>query len=73
MLKNKVNKEIRTALTAIKSKESEVSIAFSLFILKVGLLHLDSFFPTFESNLSVASVIAEFGMLSMLFLAMIKR
>lgn len=50
-----------------------LSIAFSLFVLKVGLLHLDAFFPTFESNLSVASVIAEFGMLSMLFLAMIKR
>jgi len=50
-----------------------LSIAFGLFVLKVGLLHLDALFPALESNLSVASVIAEFGMLSMLFLAMTKR
>jgi len=50
-----------------------LSTAFGLFVLKVGLLHLDVLFPVSKSNLLVASVIADFGMLSMLFLAMTKR
>ena len=50
-----------------------LSIAFGLFVLKVGLLHLDSIYPLWESELSVASVAVEFGMLSMIFLAMVKK
>lgn len=50
-----------------------LSAAFGLFILKVGVLHLDSFFPALQQELSVASVAVEFGMLSMIFLAMFRR
>lgn len=50
-----------------------LSIAFGLFVLKVGLLHLDSLYPMLESQLQVASVAAEFGMLSMIFLAFIRK
>ena len=50
-----------------------LSIAFGLFVLKVGLLHLDSMYPALENELALASVGAEFGMLSMLFLAMVKK
>ena len=50
-----------------------LSIAFGLFVLKVGLLHLDSIYPVLQSELQVASVAAEFGMLSMIFLAMVKK
>jgi hypothetical protein len=50
-----------------------LSIAFGLFVLKVGLLHLDSLYPMLESELEVTSVAAEFGMLSMIFLAFIRK
>jgi len=50
-----------------------LSIAFALFVSKVGLLHLDSLYPALQSELAIASVAAEFGMLSMIFLAMVKK
>ncbi len=50
-----------------------LSVAFSLFVLKVGLLHLDSIYPLLQAELSIASVAVEFGMLSMIFLAMVKK
>lgn len=50
-----------------------LSIAFSLFVLKVGLLHLDTLYPMITAQLQVASVAAEFGMLSMIFLAFIRK
>lgn len=50
-----------------------LSIAFGLFVLKVGLLHLDSIYPMFESHLQVASVATEFAMLLMIFLAFIRK
>lgn len=50
-----------------------LSAAFGLFITKVGLLHLDSLYPMLESELQLASVAAEVGMLSMIFLAVIRK
>jgi hypothetical protein len=50
-----------------------LSIAFGLFVLKVGLLHLDSVYPLLENELQVASVAAEFGMLAMIFLAFVRK
>ncbi|NWG38215.1 hypothetical protein [Nitrososphaera sp.] len=50
-----------------------LSIAFSLFAVKVGLLHLDSIYPMLQAELAISSVAAEFGMLSMIFLAMVKK
>jgi hypothetical protein len=50
-----------------------LSAAFGLFILRVGLLHLDSLYPMLASDLQVASVATDFGMLSMLFLAVIRK
>ena len=50
-----------------------LSAAFGLFVLKVGLLHLDALYPMLTSELQIASVAAEFGMLSMLFLAVIRK
>lgn len=50
-----------------------LSVAFSLFVLKVGLLHLDSIYPVLQEQLAVSSVAVEFGMLSMIFLAMVKK
>jgi hypothetical protein len=50
-----------------------LSAAFGLFVLKVGLLHLDAIYPMRASELQIASVAAEFGMLSMLFLAVIRK
>lgn len=50
-----------------------LSIAFSLFVVKVGLLHLDSIYPMLQAELAISSVAAEFGMLSMIFLAMVKK
>lgn len=50
-----------------------LSIAFSLFVVKVGLLHLDTFYPMLQAELAVSSVAVEFGMLSMIFLAMVKK
>ena len=50
-----------------------LSIAFGLFVLKVGLLHLDSIYPMLQSELELSSVAVEFGMLSMIFLAFIKK
>lgn len=50
-----------------------LSAAFALFVLKVGVLHLDNFFPAFQQQLSVVSVAIEFGMLSMIFLAVFRR
>lgn len=50
-----------------------LSAAFGLFVLKVGLLHLDSLYPMLASQLQLASVAAEFGMLPMLFLAVIRK
>lgn len=50
-----------------------LSIAFGLFVLKVGFLHLDSLFPALQNELSIASVAAEVGMLSMIFVAMVKK
>jgi hypothetical protein len=50
-----------------------LSLAFGLFVLKVGLLHLDFFYPLLQVELNVASVAVEFGMLSMIFFAMVKK
>lgn len=50
-----------------------LSVAFSLFVVKVGLLHLDSIYPMLQAELAISSVAAEFGMLSMIFLAMVKK
>lgn len=50
-----------------------LSIAFGLFIFKVGLLHLDSLYPMLQSELEVSSVAVEFGMLAMIFLAFIRK
>jgi hypothetical protein len=50
-----------------------LSSAFGLFVLKVCLLHLDFFYPILQVELNVASVAVEFGMLSMIFLAMVKK
>jgi hypothetical protein len=50
-----------------------LSIAFGLFILKVGLLHLDSLYPMLQSELEVSSVAAEFGMLVMIFFTFIRK
>jgi hypothetical protein len=50
-----------------------LSIAFGLFVLKVGLLHLDSIYPMLQSELEVSSVAVEVGMLSMIFLAFIRK
>lgn len=50
-----------------------LSISFGLFISKVGLLHLDSLYPALESELAIGSVAVEFGMLSMIFLAMVRK
>lgn len=50
-----------------------LSAAFGLFMLRVGLLHLDSLYPKLVSELQVASVATDFGMLSMLFLAVIRK
>ncbi|NOJ26848.1 MAG: hypothetical protein DA330_02405 [Nitrososphaera sp.] len=50
-----------------------LSIAFGLFVVKVGLLHLDSIYPMLQAELAISSVAAEFGMLSMIFLAMVKK
>ena len=49
-----------------------LSIAFGLFILKVAILHLDDVYPSLQGELAVASVAAELGMLSMIFLAVIR-
>ena len=50
-----------------------LSIAFGLFVLKVGILHLDSILPALQQQLSIISVAVEFGILSMIFLAMFRR
>lgn len=50
-----------------------LSIAFGLFVLKVGVLHLDSLLPALQQQLSVVSVAVEFAMLSMIFMAMFRR
>jgi hypothetical protein len=50
-----------------------LSAAFGLFILSVGLLHLDNLYPMLTSELQVASVATDFGMLSMLFLPVIRK
>jgi hypothetical protein len=50
-----------------------LSIAFGLFVLKVGLLHLDSIYPMLQSELEVSSVATEFGMLAMIFFAFIRK
>ncbi|HJU34844.1 MAG TPA: hypothetical protein VJ695_06960 [Nitrososphaera sp.] len=50
-----------------------LSIAFGLFVLKVGLLHLDTVYPTLQSELEVSSVAVEFGMLAMIFFALIRK
>ncbi len=50
-----------------------LSAAFGLFVLKVGLLHLDSLYPALEQQLQLASIAAEFGMLSMIFLTLIRK
>ena len=50
-----------------------LSAAFGLFVLRVGLLHLDNLYPMLSSELQVASVATDFGMLSMLFLAIMRK
>lgn len=50
-----------------------LSIAFGLFVLKAGILHLDNVLPALQQQLSITSVAVEFGMLSMIFLAMFRR
>lgn len=48
-------------------------MSFGLFVLKVGLLHLDSIYPMLQSELEVSSVATEFGMLAMIFFAFITK
>lgn len=50
-----------------------LSAAFGLFVLKVGLLHLDSLYPALEEQLQLASIAAEFGMLSMILFAIVRK
>lgn len=50
-----------------------LSIAFGLFVLKVGLLHLDGIYPMLQSELEVSSVAVEFGMLAMIFFAFVRK
>ncbi len=50
-----------------------MSMAFGLFMVKVGILHLDRFFPVLQNELELAAVATEFGMLSMLFLAIARK
>lgn len=50
-----------------------LSIAFGLFVVRVGVLHLDNLFPMLQEQLSVASVALDFGMLSMIFFAMFRK
>lgn len=49
-----------------------LSIAFSLFVVKVALLHMDDLYPSLQGELAVASVAAELGMLSMIFLSVFR-
>ncbi len=46
---------------------------FGLFVLKVGLLHLDSIYPMLQSELEVSSVVTKFGMLAMIFFTFIRK
>jgi hypothetical protein len=50
-----------------------LSSAFGLFVLKVGLLHLDLFYPFFQTQFNIASVAVELGMLLMIFFAMVRK
>ena len=50
-----------------------LSAAFGLFVIKVWVLHLDTFYPHLQEQLSIISVAAEFGMLSMIFLAVFRK
>jgi len=50
-----------------------MSMAFGLFMVKVGIVHLDRFFPMLQNELELAAVATEFGMLSMFFLAIAKK
>ena len=50
-----------------------MSMAFGLFMVKVGILHLDRFFSVLQNELELAAVATEFGMLSMLFLAIARK
>lgn len=50
-----------------------LSSAFGLIVLKVGLLHLGLIYPLLQTQLSVASAAVEFGMLSMIFFAMVRK
>lgn len=50
-----------------------MAMAFGLFMVKVGLLHLDQLFPMLQNQLELAAVATEFGMLSMLFLAIVRK
>lgn len=49
-----------------------LSAAFGLFVVKVALLHLDDIYPSLQGELAVASVAAELGMLTMIFLAVVR-
>jgi hypothetical protein len=68
-----------SSYSAFGIQEAPAEKAFSsfysiwTFVLKVGLLHLDSIYPMPQSELELSSVAVEFGMLSMIFLAFIKK
>lgn len=65
------------AITAYKRHKLKrlfpLSIAFLFFVGKVGILHLDTFLPLLSAELTIASVAMDFGMLSMLLIAMVKK
>jgi hypothetical protein len=50
-----------------------LSSAFGLFVLKVGILHLDFFYPLLQTQFNIASVAVELAMLSMIFFAMVRK
>lgn len=50
-----------------------ISMAFGLFMVKVGIVHLDQLFPALQNQLELAAVATEFGMLSMFFFAIAKK
>lgn len=65
------------AITAYKRHKLKrlfpLSLAFLFFVAKVGILHLDTLLPLLTAELTIASVAMEFGMLSMLLIAMVKK
>ncbi|GEM_PF-3478489 len=50
-----------------------MSMAFGLFMVKVGIVHLDQLLPALQNELELAAVATEFGMLSMFFLSVVRK